>query len=184
MVIALALLAAAAFGAGDQYLGSGHVWGIGWPTDVSLLSAPWLVLAFVAGSTQRDPRRGALLGLGCTAAALVGYFLMTDSPAVGAHYTLANARGFFVSEHLVLLGAVFTGPLFGWFGQQWRTRRAITGALATAACLCLEPLARKVTIDPIAYRDVWIGEVAVGLALAAAAVAIRVSNRFSNTSQA
>jgi hypothetical protein len=84
----------------------------------------------------------------------------------------------------VLVGGIVTGPLFGWFGQQWRTRRAITGALATAACLCLEPLARKVTIDPIAYRDVWIGEVAVGLALAAAAVAIRVSNRFSNTSQA
>src|SRR5204863_303203 len=81
-------------------LGTGYVWGMGWPTDVSLLSAAWLVLAFVAGSTQRDPRRAALLGLGCTAAALVGYFLMTDSPAEGAHYTLANARGFFVSEHL------------------------------------------------------------------------------------
>src|SRR4029450_4731309 len=158
MVLAPALVAAAAFGAGDQYLGSGHIWGIGWPTEVSLLSAPWLVLAFVARSTQRDPRRGALLGLrctaaapggrdprraallglGCTAAALVGYFLMTDSPAEGAQYTLANARGFFVSEHLVLLGAVFTGPLFGGFGQQWRTRRAIAGALVTAAALCLE----------------------------------------------
>ena len=86
MVIALALLAAAAFGAGDQYLGSGHVWGIG----------------------------------------------------------------------------------FGWFGQQWRTRRAIAGALVTAAALCLEPLARRVTIDPIQHRDVSLAEVAAGLALAAA----------------
>lgn len=175
MVIALALLAAAAFGAGDQYLGSGHVFGIGWPTDVSLLSAPWLVLAFVTGSTQRDPRRAALLGLGCTAAALVGYFLMTDSPAEGAHYSLANARGFFVSEHLVLLGAVFTGPLFGWFGQQWRTRRAIAGALVTAAALCLEPLARRASVDPIRFRAVWLAEVAVGLALAAAVLLRRAS---------
>jgi hypothetical protein len=101
------------------------------------------LLAFAGGYTQRDPRRAALVGLGCTAAALVGYFLMTDSPAEGAHYTLTNARGFFVSEHLVLLGAVVTGPLFGWFGQQWRTRRAIAGALVTAAALCLEPLVRK-----------------------------------------
>jgi len=54
------------------------------------------------------------------------------------------------------------------------------GALATAACLCLEPLARKVTIDPITYRDVWIGEVAIGLALAAAVLLARFSNRFSN----
>ena len=168
MGIALALVLSAAFGAGDQYLGSGHVFGLGWPTDVSLLSAPWLVLAFVAGCTQRDPRRAALLGLGCTAAALVGYFLMTDSPAEGAHYSLANARGFFVSEHRVLLGAVLTGPLFGWFGQQWRTRRAITGALVTAAALCLEPLARRAAVRPIDDRSVWLAEVAAGVAFAAA----------------
>jgi hypothetical protein len=29
-------------------------------------------IELVAGSTQRDPRRAALLGLGCTAAALAG----------------------------------------------------------------------------------------------------------------
>ena len=173
MRVALALVLAAAFGAGDQYLGSGHVWGIGWQTDVSLLSAPWLVLAFLAGSTQREPLRAALLGLACTAAALVGYFLMTDSPAEGAHYTLANARGFFVSEHLVLLGAVFSGPLFGWFGQQWRTRRAIAGALVTAGALCLEPLARRASIDSIRYRAVSSAEVAAGLALAAAVLVRR-----------
>jgi hypothetical protein len=175
--VALALLLATAFGAADQYLGSGHVWGLGWPTDVSLLSAPWLVLAFVAGTTQRDPRRAALLGLGCTAAALVGYFLMTDSPAEGANYSLANTRGFFVSEHVVLLGGAFTGPLFGWFGQQWRTRRAIAGALVTAAALCLEPLARRASIDPIRYRVVSLAEVAAGLALAGAVVLGRYALR-------
>ena len=176
LTVLLALVLSAAFGAGDQYLGSGHVWGIGWPTDVSLLSAPWLVLAFVAGSTQRDPRRAALLGLGCTAAALLGYLLMTDSPAEGAEYSLANARGFLVSEHLVLLGAVFTGPLFGWFGQQWRTRRAIAGALVTAAALCLEPLARRASIDPIRYRAVSLAEVVAGLVLAAAVLARRYAS--------
>ncbi len=36
MPVVLALVLSAAFGAGDQYLGSGHVWRIGWPTDVSL----------------------------------------------------------------------------------------------------------------------------------------------------
>ena len=168
MVVALALLLSAAFGAGDQYLGSGHVFGLGWPTDVSLLSAPWLLLAFVAGCTQRDPRRAALLGFGCTAAALLGYFLLTDSPTEGAHYTVANARGFFVSEHLVLLGAVVTGPLFGWFGQQWRVHRRIAGALVTAAALCLEPLVRRASVDPIRYRSVWVAELVAGLVLVGA----------------
>jgi Family of unknown function (DUF6518) len=179
MGIALALVLSAAFGAGDQYLGSltgsGHVWAAGWSSDISLLSAPWVVLAFVAGTTQRNPRRAALLGLACTYTALLGYGIMTLSPVEHAHVTVATLRGFVVSERLVLVGGVVTGPLFGWFGQQWRTRRAITGALATAATLCLEPLARKVTIDPIGQRDVWAAEVGVGLALATAVVVTRFS---------
>lgn len=188
MGVVLALGISAAFGAGDQYLGSllgsGHVWAAGWASDISLLSAPWVVLAFVAGATHRDPRRAALLGLACTYAALLGYGIMTLSPVENAHVTVATLRGFVVSERLVLVGGIATGPLFGWFGHRWRTRRAVVGALATAACLCLEPLARKVTIDPITYRDVWIGEVAIGLALAAAVLLARFSNRFSQASQA
>jgi hypothetical protein len=82
-VIALVLVLSAAFGAGDQYLGSltgsGHLWAAGWSSGLSLLSAPWLVLPFVAGVTQRDPWRAALLGLACTYAALLGYGLMTIS---------------------------------------------------------------------------------------------------------
>jgi hypothetical protein len=182
--IVLALVLSAAFGAGDQYVGSltgsGHVWAAGWSSDVSLLSAPWVVLAFVAGATQRDPRRAALLGLACTYAALLGYAVMTLSPVEHAHVTVATLRGFVVSERLVLVGGIVTGPLFGWFGQQWRTRRAIAGALVMAATLCLEPLARKVTIDPITHRDVWVAEVASGLALAAALLV----TRGSRTSQA
>jgi Family of unknown function (DUF6518) len=166
MVVALALLLSAVFGASDQYLGSlsAHPWG----ADVSLLSAPWLVLPFVVGATQRDPRRAALLGLACTYAALLGYGLMTLSPVENAHVTLATVRGFVLSERNVLVGGIVTGPLFGWFGQQWRTRRKIVGALVTAAALCLEPLARRATVDPIRFRAVWLAEVAVGLALAAA----------------
>jgi hypothetical protein len=172
VVVALALVLSAAFGAGDQYLGSltgsGHPWAAGWSSDVSLLSAPWLVLPFLAGATQRSPRRAALLGLACTYAALLGYGLMTLGPFEHVHLTAATVRGFLVSERAVLVGGVVTGPLFGWFGQQWRTRRAIAGALVTAAALCLEPLARRAAVRPIDDRSVWLAEVAVGLALAAA----------------
>jgi len=115
--VALALIAAAAFGAGDQYLGSlqgsGHAWAAGWAADVSLLSAPWIVLAFVAGCRQKDPRRAALLGLGCTYAALLGYAVMTLSPVEHAHLTVATLRGFVISERSVIVGGLVTGPLFG-----------------------------------------------------------------------
>jgi hypothetical protein len=45
------------------------------------------VLTFVAGWTQLDARRTALLGLAYTAWALVGYGLMTLSPIENAHLT-------------------------------------------------------------------------------------------------
>jgi hypothetical protein len=185
MVVALALLLSAAFGAGDQYFGSAvH----GWGPDVASLSAPWLLLAFLGGSTQRNPKRAALLGLGCIFAALVGYLLLTDSPLEGARYSLANTHGFFVSNALVVVGGLVTGPLFGWFGQQWRTRRAIVGALVTAAALCLEPLARRAAVrpihmlghgyavtNPIDSHSVVLAEVAAGLAFAAAVLARRLA---------
>jgi len=105
---------------------------------------------------------------------------MTLSPVENAHITIATVRGFFISERSVLLGGIVTGPLFGWFGQQWRTRRAIGGALVTAAALCLEPLARRATIDPIGQRDVWVAEVAAGLALATAVLVHRFSGNLQD----
>jgi hypothetical protein len=171
VVVALALVLSAAFGAGDQYLGSlsAHPWA----ADVSLLSAPWLVLAFAAGATQRDQRRAALLGLAATYVALLAYGLMTLSPVENAHITGATVRGFLYSERNVLVGGLLTGPLFGWFGQQWRSGRALFGALLVAAALCLEPLARRISVNPIRYRPVTIAEVAAGLLLGAVVLARR-----------
>jgi hypothetical protein len=102
MVVVAAVLFSAAFGAGDQYLGSlsWHPWA----ADVSLLSAPWLVLPFLAGWTQREPRRAMLLGFACTVAALVGYGLMTLSPVENAHLTVASASAFVHSEARVIVG--------------------------------------------------------------------------------
>src|SRR5579871_3623084 len=180
MGVALALLLSAAYGAGTQYLGARVP---GWGPDVAKLSAPWILIAFFAGWSQTTPRRAVLLGLGATAAALTGYWLMTDSPAEGAQYTLANAHGFLVSNAFTVVGGLVTGPLFGCFGYRWRTQRALLGALVTAGALCLEPLARKAPLgavlgyqvgDPIGSHAVTIVEVAAGLLLAAA---LLVQNR-------
>jgi hypothetical protein len=177
MIVVVALVLAALFGGGDQYLGS-MSWHP-WAADVSLLSAPWLVLAFVAGWTQRDPRRAALLGLACTASAFLGYGLMTLSPVENAQLSLQSVAAFVQSESPALVGGLFTAPLLGWFGQRWRTDRAWVGALATAALVCLEPLARIPAGRAIRFRAVSLAEVAVGVAMvlyfAAAARAARAS---------
>src|SRR3954469_19399957 len=126
-VVVLLVTGAAVFGAADQYLGSlsAHPWG----ADISLLSAPWLVLPFVAGCTQREPKRAALLGLACTVSALVGYGLMTLSPVENAVLNTQFVAGFVRSQGAVILGGLLTGPLFGWLGFRWRTERAWPGAL-------------------------------------------------------
>jgi hypothetical protein len=176
MRVALALVLSAAYGAGTQYLGARIP---GWGPDAAQLSAPWLAIAFFAGCTQKDARRAVLLGLACTLAALVGYWLMTDSPVEGAQYTLANARGFLISNDRVVVGALVTGPLFGWLGHQWRTRRSVVGPLLLAAAFCFEPLARRLTINRIGFRDVWVGEVAAGIAAAAVVLTLRYARRVS-----
>ena len=104
----VALVVAAVFGAGDQYLGSlsAHPWA----ADVSLLSAPWFAIAFLAGATQQRPRNGALLGFSCTICALAGYGIMTLSPVENAHLTTQTVRALLVSESGVIVGGVFTAP--------------------------------------------------------------------------
>lgn len=171
MAAVVALLLTAVYGAASQYLGSfsAHPWA----ADVSLLSAPWLALAFLAGWTQREPRRAALLGLACTFSALVGYGLMTLSPIENAEYSAASVTGFLRSEARVIVGGLVTGPLFGWFGYRWRHDRAWLGALLTAAAFTLEPMARisadrargTPAVWAIGSRTVWVAEVAVGLVL-------------------
>lgn len=175
MAIVVALALSLVFGGADQYLGSlsMHPWG----ADISLLSAPWLLVAFLAGWTQREPRRAALLGYACTLSAFVGYGLMTLSPMENADLNMQSAAAFVRSEMLWLAGAVFTGPLFGWFGSRWRTEHAWLDALATAAAVSLEPLVRIPAGRAIRYRSVWIAEVAVGLVMLAYVITQSVAAR-------
>ena len=170
----VALVLATALGAGDWYLGTfaRHPWGA-----ARSLSAPWLVLAFVAGGTQRGPKRAAALGLACTYAALVGYGLMILWPGGAHHLTLGEALAYLGHERAVFLASLVTAPLFGWFGWRWRDGSTIAGALVTAAMLCLEPLARALTAHPIRFLDVALVEVVAGLALAAAVVERRRAPR-------
>jgi hypothetical protein len=175
VVITVVLLGAAVFGAADQYLGSFPT--ITWGIATSLLSAPWLLLAFLAGWTQRRAKPAALLGLAATFSALAGYMLMTLSPVEGAQLTWDSAAGFVYSSAKDFLGAVVTGPLFGWFGHRWRVARDRVGALVTAAAFALEPLAHASThTTPIASAIVTRAEIAAGL-LMAGYVAFAASRR-------
>jgi Family of unknown function (DUF6518) len=159
--VLVAIGVAAAFGASDQYLGSlaAHPSA----TAVSLLSAPWLLVAFAAGWTQPTPRRAMVFGVVSTIAALGAYWLMTLSPVEGAHFGAGAVRGLLFSQSVLIVGAFVTGPLFGWLGNRWRTDRWRIGALALAGAVCLEPLAHAAVGSAIRSPGVWAGEIAAGL---------------------
>jgi hypothetical protein len=168
-MVALAAVAFAfVFGAADQYLGSvpGHFGAFAWTADISLLSAPWLLIAFAGGYTQRDPRRAIAVGFAVTMVALVGYMFMTMSPIENAHLSATGIVGFAHSDVLTFVGGLASGPLFGWLGHRWRVARSWPAALFAAAVLCFEPLAHRMIGRPIRSGAVSLGEVAVGIALA------------------
>lgn len=166
MIFAVAIVIGALFGGSDQYLGS--IASLPWASGISLLSAPWLVLPFCFGCTQRDPRRAVVVGVVATYSALVGYGVMTLSPLEGVHLSHDGGAmtAFIHSEWRVILGGLVTGPLYGYVGLRWRRRRAWTSAALVAGALCVEPLAREMTGGIWSSPSVWVGEILVGVASA------------------
>jgi hypothetical protein len=166
MAFLIAVLVGAVFGSTDQYLGS--VSHIPWLGEVSLLSAPWLVLPFVFGCTQVRARRAVQIGCAATAAALIGYFVMTLTPWEGVHLngSLGPVFALLHSEAKVIVGGGVTSPLFGYLGYRWRTTRAWLSAALVAGAICLEPLAAAAVGRLPQFSAVWMTELAVGLAAA------------------
>lgn len=164
----VALACGFAFGAADQYLGSrGVTLGL-WATTASVASAPWILVPFLAGCSQTDPRRAALLGLLVTAAALAGYFTLMWSPLEGVRpdQVLATLPQLLSSQWHDIAGGLVTGPLFGRVGQRWRVYRSWTSAALVAGAFCLEPIARRTVGQLPPPAVVWIVEIVTGVALA------------------
>jgi hypothetical protein len=172
-----------AFGALDQWLGT--LWSTahlgGWTNSVSLMSAPWLALPFLAGWRAPDRRRAVLLGVVVTLAALGGYFAMTLSPLEGVTASQIHLIGFARSQLHVIVPGLLTGPLFGWLGNLWRTSRSWLSATAVVVAFCGEPLVRWLVRQPIPAARVAAVEVAIGVAVAAYFAAHRRTWRRSET---
>ena len=162
MIVAVACI----YGAGDQYLGSRVQLGE-WTVAVSQMSAPWLLIAFLAGAWPT--RRLGAIGMGAlvTAAAVTGYLAMTLSPLEGVAFQSIHWGSEVRSQLHVILPALITGPAFGWLGGYWRSARSRGAAVLISAFLILEPFARTLGGQLIDSRSVvWLAEIALGLALA------------------
>ena len=163
-----------AFGAADQQLGTLTAELGPWTSTAAQVSAPWLILPFLVGTTQQRSRRAALLGLVVTASALVGYFAMTYSPVEIHPWSFDRFTSGFAAvttsgyNPMYILGGLVTGPVFGLLGQRWRVARSRVSAAIVTGALCLEPLARWASGHLMAPTVVWTVEVASGIVVAAA----------------
>jgi hypothetical protein len=144
--VIIALSAAFAFGSADQYLQvmipmSAHLNANLFATQISGMSAPWLLVPFLAGAWQRSPRRAALVGLAATWLAVLAWVLMIVSPMEGT--ALRQLPHSFVlslaSQWRWFAGGLISGPLYGWLGYRWRARRSPLTALVATLPILLEP---------------------------------------------
>jgi hypothetical protein len=162
----VALLAAAAFGVVMSLIkGSGG----GARLQFGNLSAPWLLVAFVAGSRYCRLGAAAAAGVLATMAALIGFYgdqiPLTDfSPA-----SIVAPHG------VVFAGAVITGLLFGALGFAWAARGSQLALGVLALMFVAEPVAQLGSGEVIGSRDpiatywwLWLAEIALGIALLAA----------------
>ncbi len=196
MAFVFAIVIGLIFGAIDQYLGTVHVTSrLGWWTiTVSGMSAPWLILPFLAGMTQERAKRAVALGVVIVLSALAGYFAMSNSVLESvpvAHFWPRTVRMATTESNLLwIVGGLITGPIYAYFGHRWRVARSWAGAALVTLALCLEPVARSIAGTDFVggglngSRAVWGAEVALGLATAAVFVALLLRARRNPSSAA
>ncbi len=153
------------------------------PSDVTMfwvsnLSSPWLVLAFLAGWSQRARLWAAGTGALADVASIVGFygqFLFIDThPLPGPlsrstpilirlQYNLSQWLHFVAPWILI---AIVTGAAYGLLGHWWGRRRSLVAGALVALPFIAEPWLWRIRTGY--YQDpliLWIVEVAVGVAL-------------------
>jgi hypothetical protein len=170
----------AAFAIGGWLFGY-VVSGLPAPDDTSMFwvgnySAPWAVLAFLAGLAQGRPIRGAIAAVAAEACCVAGFYtrLLFLDPAhlglaVDTPEGAAAAQGIlhwlaFIAPWLAI--GTGAGLLYGVLGARWATSRSLPAGLALVLPFFVEPLAWPAYLGRVQGPAVaWIAEVAVGIAV-------------------
>ncbi|PPK97693.1 hypothetical protein CLV92_103228 [Kineococcus xinjiangensis] len=97
------------------------------------LSAPWLLLPFLAGSACRGLRGGAVTGLGTTLVALVGFYTATGLIiGLDGRNGLSAAPLWMLANQVHFQAGLLTGPLLGALGAAWQRGSRHRGRGTTA----------------------------------------------------
>jgi hypothetical protein len=143
---------------------------------VSNLATPWLVLAFLAGWSQRSWIWAAAAGVMVDVASIIGFYgqllfidqhplqMPLNSPTpiwVRLEYNLNGWLHFIMPWVLI---AILAGVTYGILGYWWRRHRSIAAGALVGLPFIAEPWLWRVYLGY--YKDpliLWIFEVAVGV---------------------
>jgi Family of unknown function (DUF6518) len=110
-------------------------------SDLGNLSTPWVLVAFLAGTTCSRLRSGALLGLIATALGLISFYLWnTIVQDLGGNGFLDELRIELTANRGYLEGGLVSGPLFGALGAWWTQTRSRRASVLAGVLLMAEPL--------------------------------------------
>jgi hypothetical protein len=166
------LVAAAVFGVAVAALKGSDA---GVRDSIGNISAPWLLLPYLAGTTVRSPIRGAVLGAAACLTALAGFYVAEAFVLdLGDHPLLTDLRLTIGAGRYYFIFGVLLGPLFGALGGATYRNRLTVTALVLAFLLVGEPLAvfawiRSAGVAPAdtgfvaAYPALWMGEMVLGV---------------------
>jgi hypothetical protein len=136
------------------------------------MSAPWVLLPFLAGTRSRI-LSSASAGVGITPAAFLGFYLAEAAILdLGPHPWYTDLRLTLGSGHIYEAWGLATGALYGALGGLWRARSLLAAPVAVAFAFAGEPLVVWVVQRAglwgggglLDYRWLWITEVTVGVA--------------------
>src|SRR4051812_30919620 len=88
------------------------------------MSAPWVVLPFLAGMTRARPWQSALAGIAVTLAAFIGFYSAEAAVLdLGPHPWYVDLRLTLGSGHVYETWGIASGALYGVLGGIWAARR-------------------------------------------------------------
>ena len=158
------------------------------------LSAPWLLMGFVAGTRFRQALRAAAAGVLATTAAMVGFYVQ-QSPLwdlSASSLRFFGDPGFMwryivVAHEVYFIAALITGTAFGLLGWLCSRREWRVAAIAMALMFVGEPLAWA-AFAPLVHAPVpassywiWAAELAGGVAACVLIVRARRLSSFAKT---
>jgi hypothetical protein len=176
-VLLLLLLGAIAFGAFVAVIKGDDV---GVRNALGNMSAPWVVVPFLAGTLWSRAWHAALIGVATTLAAFFGFYLAEAAILdLGPHPWYVDLRLTLGSGHVYEIWGTPVGLIYGLLGWLWASRSSAAAALAVGLAFVSEPLIvlalRRADLwgggGLFDYPWLWATEVAIGLAAIAYALA-------------